>query len=72
MAVMPDISVLLPVRDGAPFLEEALRSILDQTWSDLEVVAVDDGDAGPGAEDQGPRPLVLRQARELEAALQVP
>jgi CDP-glycerol glycerophosphotransferase len=33
----------LPVRDGAPYLDEALRSLAEQTHEDLEVVVVDDG-----------------------------
>lgn len=64
MAIMPAISVLLPVRDGALFLEEALRSILDQTWSDLEVVAVDDGST------DGTAALLTRTA-QLDARLRV-
>ena len=39
----PEISVLLPVRDARPFLEDCLRSLERQTCSDFEVVAVDDG-----------------------------
>jgi glycosyltransferase involved in cell wall biosynthesis len=39
----PRVSVLMPVRDAAPFLERAVRSILDQSLSDLELIAVDDG-----------------------------
>ncbi len=46
----PVASVLLPVRDGLPFLTEALDSVLGQTLADLEVVAVDDGSRdGSGA-----------------------
>src|SRR5205807_1139451 len=43
------ISVLMPVRDGEPYLREALESILAQTHRELEVVVVDDGsdDATP-------------------------
>jgi cellulose synthase/poly-beta-1,6-N-acetylglucosamine synthase-like glycosyltransferase len=37
------VSVLLPVRDGAPHLEGALDSLLTQSLRDLEIVAVDDG-----------------------------
>jgi glycosyltransferase involved in cell wall biosynthesis len=37
------VSVLLPVRDGARFLREALDSVLGQTLEEFEVVAVDDG-----------------------------
>jgi glycosyltransferase involved in cell wall biosynthesis len=39
----PRVSVLLPVRDGARFLREALESVLAQTLSDLELLVVDDG-----------------------------
>jgi hypothetical protein len=39
----PRVSVLLPVRDGEAHLEEALRSILAQTYRALELVVVDDG-----------------------------
>ena len=39
----PSVSVVLPVRDGAPFLREAVESVLTQTLSNLELVVVDDG-----------------------------
>ena len=39
----PLISVLLPVRDAAKHLDEALASLAGQTFSDFEVIAVDDG-----------------------------
>jgi glycosyltransferase involved in cell wall biosynthesis len=41
----PPISVLLPVRDGAATLEEAIASVEAQTDPDFEVLAVDDGSA---------------------------
>lgn len=37
------ISVVLPVRDGERFLDEAVRSILDQSFTALELIIVDDG-----------------------------
>src|SRR5215470_12630399 len=40
---MPKISVLLPARDAAPWIDRALASVLRQSERDLEVVAVDDG-----------------------------
>lgn len=45
----PRVSVLLPVRDGAPTLEESLSSLRAQTLRDHEVLAIDDGsrDATP-------------------------
>ncbi len=43
MPAPPPISVLLPVRDGAAFLPEAIASLETQTEADFEVVVVDDG-----------------------------
>lgn len=40
---MPRLSVILPVRDGAPTLPAALESLLDQTFTDFEVLLFDDG-----------------------------
>ena len=40
---VPPLSVLLPVRNGAPFLGEALTSLERQTFSDFQLLAVDDG-----------------------------
>lgn len=39
----PLISVVMPVRDGEVFLEEAIASIRAQTLRDLEILVVDDG-----------------------------
>jgi glycosyltransferase involved in cell wall biosynthesis len=39
----PAISCLMPVRDGERFLAEAVESVLTQSFSDLELVVVDDG-----------------------------
>jgi glycosyltransferase involved in cell wall biosynthesis len=41
--VTPRVSVLLPVRDGAPTLAACLESLAGQSLHDHEVVAVDDG-----------------------------
>ena len=73
------ISVLLPVRDAAPYLPECIASLRAQTLEDFEVIAVDDGST-----DETPRLLsawatedsrvsLVRQApggivRALEAA----
>jgi GT2 family glycosyltransferase len=73
----PLVSVLLPVRDEAPFLAEALRSLSVQTLQDFEVFVVDDGSEDDSAsiaaaharEDM--RFRVLRQPRlGLVAALE--
>jgi glycosyltransferase involved in cell wall biosynthesis len=46
----PRVSVLLPVRDEGAFLEEALRSIVEQSFEDFEVIVVDDGSADASGE----------------------
>jgi glycosyltransferase involved in cell wall biosynthesis len=47
---MPAISVLVPVRDAAPWLAASLASLWRQTMRDFEVIAVDDGSTdGSGA-----------------------
>ena len=40
---MPKISVLLPIRNAESYVERCLQSVFDQTLSDFEMVAVDDG-----------------------------
>ena len=61
------VSVLLPVRDGEAYLDEALRSLAGQTHEHLEVLVVDDGSrdaSGDIARDwaaRDPRFHVVRQ-----------
>lgn len=38
----PRMSVLMPVRDGAPYVEEALASLRAQTLHEIEIIVVDD------------------------------
>lgn len=42
-ASAPKVSVLLPVYNAERYLETAIRSILEQSFSDFELIAVDDG-----------------------------
>lgn len=39
----PAVSVLLPVRNGMPYMPRAVESVLAQTCADLELLVVDDG-----------------------------
>jgi glycosyltransferase involved in cell wall biosynthesis len=61
---MPAISVLMPVRDAAPWLEASLASLWRQTWRDFEVVAVDDGSTDASGE-------LLERAATREPRLRV-
>jgi glycosyltransferase involved in cell wall biosynthesis/LmbE family N-acetylglucosaminyl deacetylase len=40
---MPKISVIIPTYNRAGFLEEAIESVLQQTFTDWELIVVDDG-----------------------------
>jgi len=73
---VPALSVLLPVRDAGPYLAPSLASLWRQTFTDFEVVAVDDGSSDASGEmlehaaTHEPRLVVLRQpARGLPSAL---
>jgi glycosyltransferase involved in cell wall biosynthesis len=46
----PAVSVLMSVRDGAPWVRDAVSSVLDQSAADLELIAVDDGSVDATAE----------------------
>ena len=40
-AAPPTVSVLMPVRNGARWLDEAVASVLAQSWTDLELVVAE-------------------------------
>jgi glycosyltransferase involved in cell wall biosynthesis len=42
MNSIPTISILMPVKNTAPFLIECLESIINQTETDFELIAIDD------------------------------
>jgi glycosyltransferase involved in cell wall biosynthesis len=40
---LPEISVIMPVYNGATFLDDAIKSILGQTFRDFEFIIINDG-----------------------------
>jgi glycosyltransferase involved in cell wall biosynthesis len=60
----PAISVLMPVYNAGPFLERAVRSILNQTFRDFELIIVNDG-----SKDDSPRVLERLAAEDSRIRL---
>ena len=60
----PLVSVVMPVLDGARWLEEAIASILDQTHRALELIVVDDG-----SKDASPEIATAAAARDQRVTL---
>jgi glycosyltransferase involved in cell wall biosynthesis len=65
---MPLVSVLMSVRNGARFLQEAVDSLLAQTLRDLELILVDDASTDPVEEFSDTRVTVLRNDTRLGLA----
>ena len=68
MTSTPAVSVIMPVRNGAPFVANAIDSITSQSLRDLEFIIVDDGstdttwDIVTQAMKQDPRIRCFRQS----------
>ncbi len=71
----PTLTIGLPVLDAARFLEDALRSVFAQTFSDWELIAIDDGSSDGSAailqrlKDRRVRTLADGEHRGLGARL---
>lgn len=68
VSLHPEVSVIIPVFNAAPTLEETLISVAGQTLSNIEIIVVDDGstDATPDVlaafANKEPRLRVIRQS----------
>ncbi|WP_158936927.1 glycosyltransferase family 2 protein [Burkholderia sp. S171] len=52
------VSIILPAHNAAPYVEEAVRAMLTQTWTDFDLFILDDGST------DGTLEIVERLARE--------
>ncbi len=62
--MLPKISVIMPVLNGEKYLNQAIESILNQTFTDFELIVVDDGST-----DQTPE--ILRSYAELDERVRI-
>jgi glycosyltransferase involved in cell wall biosynthesis len=66
LSTEPTVSIVLPTYDGSRYLDQALASCLEQSFRDLELIAVDDGSSDATAEilaacaRRDPRLVILR------------
>lgn len=69
-----EISVIIPVWNGEKYITENLNSVFEQSFSDIEIIVVDDGSTDNTAQilkqlaAQEPRLKVLRQSNQGAAA----
>ena len=65
-AMPPAVSVIIPARNRPAYLRRNVESVLAQTFTDLEVIVVDDA-SDPPLELSLPRTTVLRQDAQVHA-----
>lgn len=63
---MPKVSVIVPIYNAEQYIAETLRSVLNQTYQDYEIIIVDDGSLDRSIEIcqqfSDPRIAIVRQA----------
>ncbi|WP_421839638.1 glycosyltransferase family 2 protein [Novosphingobium sp.] len=64
VAPLPRVSVVLPVHNGAAYLDAAIGSILGQTFRDFELICVDDGSTDE-------TPSILRRHAQADGRVRI-
>lgn len=72
-ASRPKVSVVVPCFNQGEFIDEAVESVLRQTYDDFQVIVVDDGSTDPGTAERlasyrRPRTTVIRTPNQGLAA----
>jgi glycosyltransferase involved in cell wall biosynthesis/SAM-dependent methyltransferase len=49
LALQPKVSIVIPVYNGADYLDQAIQSALDQSYRNTEIIVVNDGSNDAGA-----------------------
>ena len=52
MMFLPKVSIVIPVYNGADYMRQAIDSALSQTYSNIEIVVVNDGSSDDGATER--------------------
>lgn len=67
----PRLSIILPTYNGSRFIEQAIKSVLKQSYEDFELLTIDDGSTDNVAEvisqfsERDPRIIYLRNEKNL-------
>ena len=57
---LPEVSIVVPIYNGAVYLAETINSLLAQTFRDFEILAIDDGSTDSSSEIVRARSDVIR------------
>jgi glycosyltransferase involved in cell wall biosynthesis len=71
MTKLPRVSIILPTYNGSRFIEQAIKSVLKQSYEDFELLIIDDGSTDKTSEiiseisEQDPRIICFRNNTNL-------
>ena len=48
MSFNPSVTILIPVYNGSNFIKQAIESAINQTYTNIEIIVIDDGSTDKG------------------------